>query len=747
MCTFREAEGSGVVMVRAAMVRIAPVLLLLALESTSSAAGSAKPLPATAGAVAAVDAAATGGPLLRVPQDVPTLAQALRQVANGAVIQLAAGTYPAPAAGFRISNARKSFTIRAATGGAAVLDGGGQHPVLVLRNTARSRGGLIVFQGLVFRNGGGGSATTSPGVTVDQAAARFVRCRFENNAGAAGADGGGVKVRHGSDASFVGCSFTGNSSPIAGGAMMIGTSNVQVMRGAFVGNRVNPPDHDPTSHGGAISVVDGTLQVSDALFQGNQAGWVGGAIYAIGTTTAAPATPHTSVSVTRSTFQANAIAPQPCCPPPGPPTGGAIHVENQARLNVNGSHFVDNQAQFGGAIDGFGAVVDVAGSTFQGNGGAVTGSSEAVGGAICVLASGAPAGGGSSPPAGLTVSGSLLQGSHAGSGPVGNAGGCILAIGDQQDLYGLGGQAPHGTLDSDRLPVQISGSVFDACDVQQNPAAGGGQGGAINGALVALTLDDSLVLDSDAIGNGSGGGLFLAGESAAQISRTVFAGNLADHSGGAIFAGGSNVQISGSSFIANRVGGGAGEPLDASRGAALYFIPAVGGQPHVGPGDAGGVVAQTVFSQNAGLPVWDVDSGGAGPVNSVQYDGNELFNTTYGDKVYVDTFADPGRSGLDVGSLNALVIRRAGGSTTVKSTVPNQALAAAPATGSLAAIPPAGSPSARSAPFLAYAWTGGAATLNGVPLPLHDGLIEGAAPGSYTLIVDGVAVASATVVP
>jgi len=234
-------------------------------------------------------------------------------------------------------------------------------------------------------------------------------------------------------------------------------------------------------------VVDGTLQVSDALFQGNQAGWVGGAIYAIGTTTAIPATPHTSVAVTRSTFQANAIAPQPCCPPPGPPTGGAIHVENQALLSVTGSRFVDNQAQFGGAIDGLGAVVDVAGSTFQGNGGAVTGSSEAVGGAICVLAGGAPAGGGSSPPAGLTVSGSLLQGSHAGSGPVGNAGGCVLVIGDQQDLYGLGGHAPHGTLDSDRLAVQISGTVFDACDVQQSPTAGGGQGGAINGALVALT--------------------------------------------------------------------------------------------------------------------------------------------------------------------------------------------------------------------------------------------------------------------
>ena len=527
--------------------------------------------------------------------------------------------------------------------------------------------------------------------------------------------------------------------------MMIGDSIVTVIRGAFVANHANPPNHDPSSHGGAISVVDGTLLVSDTLFQGNQAGWVGGAIYAFGITTATPATPHALVAITRATFQANVIAPQACCPPPGPPTGGAIHVENQATLNVTGSRFVDNQAQFGGAINGLGALIDVSASTFQGNGGAVAGTSEAVGGAICALAGGPPAGGPGSPPSGLTVAGSLLQGSHAGGGPAANAGGCLLAIGDEQDLYGLGGHPPRGSLDSDRLPVQITGTVFDACDVQQSATAGGGSGGAINGALVALSLDDSLVLDSNAAGNGSGGGLFLAGESAAQVARTIFAGNLADHAGGALFAAGSDLQISGSSFIANQVGSGAGDPLNVSRGAALYFIPAGGGQPHVGSGDVSGVVSQTIFSQNAGLPVWDADSGGPGPVNTVQYNGNELFNTTYGDKIYVDTFADPGRSGFDVGSLNALIISRGGGPSTVKSAVANQALAAAPVGGSLRAMPATGSPSSRSAPFLAYAWTGGSATLNGVPLPLHDGLIEGAAPGAYTLVVDGQVVAAATV--
>jgi predicted outer membrane repeat protein len=687
--------------------------------------------------------------VVRVPQDVATLDQAIPRVVDGGVVELAAGTYAAPALGFRVTNPGKSFSIRAAAGAIVALDGGGSHPLFVLRNTARSRGGLVVFENLIFRNGGGGSASVSPGVTVDAGEARFVGCRFENNIGVAGVDGGGAKVRTGSDVSFVDCSFTGNSSPSAGGAMMIHESNVEVLGGSFVNNRVNLPNHDPSSHGGAIEVIDGTLRVSDALFQGNQAGWVGGALYAIGTWTATPATPHSSVSITRSTFQANAIAPQPCCPPLGEPTGGAIHVEDQTTLSVQDSRFVDNAAQFGGAIDSYRALVNVSGSIFQGNRGVLTGPTQAVGGAIAALSNdfvdSSTAGGLNPRPAGVTVTTSLLEGRHAGGiggGPVANAGGCILGIGDEQHLYGLGGLAPEGTLTTNRAPVTITGSVFHDCDVAPGATATTGSGGAINGSLVALTLDDSLVLDSDA-GQGSGGGLFLTGESDARISRTTFAGNTADSSGGAIFAAGSNLQIGSSRFVANEVSPGAAEPLSLSRGAALFTSPLGAGRPRVGSGDASGVVSGTIFSQNAGLAIWDVDAG-TGPVNTVQYNGNDFFETTFGDRVYLDTFADPFRVGSNTGGLNSLVVIRNGAPATAKSTVPNRALAFPPAAGSLKVIPSAGSPSARSAPFLAYAWSGVAATLNGVPLSRHDGLIEDAVPGGYTLVVDGVTVAAVT---
>ena len=61
-------------------------------------------------------AAGSANRLVRVPQDAKTFAVALGQVADGGVIELAAGVYPTPQSGFLISNPRKGFTVRAASG-------------------------------------------------------------------------------------------------------------------------------------------------------------------------------------------------------------------------------------------------------------------------------------------------------------------------------------------------------------------------------------------------------------------------------------------------------------------------------------------------------------------------------------------------------------------------------------------------------------------------------------------------------
>jgi hypothetical protein len=117
---------------------------------------------------------------------------------------------------------------------------------------------------------------------------------------------------------------------------------------------------------------------------------VGSAIYAFGTWNATPAVPHSSVTIANSTFQDNGIAPQLCCPPPGDPTGGAIHVEDQTTLTVTGSWFTGNTAQFGGALSSYRALIGVTGSVFQGNGGNPEANDLAVGGAICALSNDSP---------------------------------------------------------------------------------------------------------------------------------------------------------------------------------------------------------------------------------------------------------------------------------------------------------------------------------------------------------------------
>src|SRR5947209_3526722 len=62
--------------------------------------------------------------LVQVPGDQPGLQQAIAAVADGGVIEMAAGTYDAPTGGFTILDYGKGFTIRAATRAAVTLTGG-----------------------------------------------------------------------------------------------------------------------------------------------------------------------------------------------------------------------------------------------------------------------------------------------------------------------------------------------------------------------------------------------------------------------------------------------------------------------------------------------------------------------------------------------------------------------------------------------------------------------------------------------
>jgi hypothetical protein len=675
--------------------------------------------------------------LVRVPQDARTLEAAISRVADGGVIEMAAGTYPSPPKGFLIGNERKGFTIRAA-GGPVVLDGGGSRPILRFINFNRDRGRLVTFQGITFRNGASVAPNVSGGVTLDKAEAEFRNCVFEGNTANAPTTGGGAaKVFGGSTATFINCRWRGNWSKNRGGALVVRDSEVTLQGGSFTGNRTNLPGHNPGSAGGAVYVLDATLRVSGVRFEENQAGWTGGAIYGIGLWDG----PGAKVEVTGSTFLANQAVGDPCCTHPEVSTGGAIHVENLTALTVHQSRFVLNRADSGGAIDGFRAFIDVHGSVFQGNQATAVRPDIGIGGAIAVFSvDGTGSGEVNRRSSRLTVTRSLLEGGTAVERAA-RSGGCLFVAGDLHRAYGDNGITPLGTLDENRAKVILRHVVFSDCDAEAK-AAGPGFGGAMTGDLVDLTMEDSMVLYSDARGEGSGGGgLAIREESVARIYRTTFAGNSAGRWGGALFLTGSDVDLRDSRFFGNDVAPGVSEPISQSRGAAILTMPRTN---PTRPRNVGGVVANSVFSDNLGLPIWEIEPAG-GPVNDVRYDGNRFSSNGFGDLVYVHSPAAP--NGLSATALNSLVIHRSGLGSTPKSTVPNTRITS-PREGALVAVPAPESVGAEvtspQGTFLAYAWSGRSAGLAGQALGARAGFLS-VAPGDYTLAVDQSAVATARV--
>ncbi|HXT20887.1 MAG TPA: hypothetical protein VN923_09070, partial [Thermoanaerobaculia bacterium] len=382
--------------------------------------------------------------------------------------------------------------------------------------------------------------------------------------------GGAVKVLEGSEAAFVDCSFRNNSARVRGGAVAMRGATVSFLRGELVGNRTNLPGHDPHSVGGAIFMLDGTLRVTGTRFERNQAAWVGGAVYAMGRWEQGA-----DLLVSGASFLDNQAVADPCCTIADSSGGGAIHVENQALLRVHRSAFVRNRADLGAAIDGFRATVEVYGSVFQANG-LTAGHRGGAGGAVAILSADFPdastAGGTINRPAArLVVERSLLQG-VAGGGGAHSRGGCILADGDGPRMYGDGAVPRMGSLADNRAKLEIRGSVLSDCDAGLANDGGAGFGGGIFGDLADVLLEDSMVLDSDALGYGSGGGaIAVRRDSHLRLVRTSFARNTATLGDGTLFLSASTQELVDSKFLgsgAGRAGSLVAVPAPSSVGAA-----------------------------------------------------------------------------------------------------------------------------------------------------------------------------------
>ncbi len=662
--------------------------------------------------------------VLRVPQDVGNLQQAIQQVANGGVIQLAAGSYAAPPNAFRISNLGKSFTVRAAPGAVVALEGEGAHPILRFENSNPSRGRRVFFRGLTFRNGASNQQSVGGAVTLMAADAAFASCRFEQNFSSTA--GGAVLIHNRSLAVFTGSVFVGNTATDRGGALEIFSSTVYVHDGRFDGNRVNLPGHDPVAAGGAIALVDGRLAVSESHFTNNQAALAGGAIFGFGVWTADVRRPAAEISISNSTFEGNAAAATAAA---GASVGGAIHVEDQATLRIFGSRFAGNRAQQGGAINGHRTIVEIADSVFQGNVAAAASPVVPIGGAICLTAADGVDSttdfGAINRRAGeLTAVRTLFQGRFGGAGPTARNGGCVAVGGDINRHLGQNGVPPAGSVAENRLRVVLTDSIFFDCDVAPDASGTGAFGGALSLLLADLTLSGSLVLQSDSLHGsaGGGGGIALLLDSAARITDTSFAGNTAFRGGG-LFVNGSRADVSGSAFIANEVSPGASEPVAQSRGAAIFSLPRLD-PPPTGTADVEGVISNNLFAHNVGVPIFDFDRS-TPPFNRLRYDGNRFFSQSFGGSVYVNNLAAP--NGLSASGLNSLVVHHSGASAVDKSQVGNQALGSAPASGRVRVAPQRLSRFGVEGParaFAGFAWSGGSATFDGQAVGARSGLVE-----------------------
>jgi hypothetical protein len=667
--------------------------------------------------------------------------EALRNVPEGGVIELAAGIYVAPAKGFSITKP-KGFTVRPAPRAAVFLDGQGQRVILRIKNNAKGK--PVVFQRITFRNGASKTEGDSGAVTMNAAVARFEQCNFLDNSATGKTTGGGaVGMTAASTATFLGSNFRNNSSGNRGGAVSVINSSFTFRDGEFTDNRTNLGPK-LTTIGGGIYALNSTVLVSGSRFLRNEAAWVGGAIEAFGTWTAPLTTPRSLVTVVRSTFKDNRAIPSPCCGQPPVTAGGAIHVEDQTTLRVFGSHFIDNAADHGGALDSYRAAIEVTGSIFLGNRTPLVAGKLGVGGAIAIASNdSAMDGADNRPPGRLSVTDSLLQGGVIPPATPANTGGCVAVDGDWSRIYGSTGVAPSGTLEENRSPVVLRRVAFVDCNVAQS-AAGGGLGGGVTAGMANLTLDNSLLMDSDARGaGGGGGGVALQRESTAVISATTFSHNSAERSGGALFLGGSTVQVTGCRFLRNEVRPSFPQLVSESRGAAIFAIPQLG---QIGKRDVGGLVTGSVFSENVGIPLWDVETGTGAPCNLMRYDNNQFYEQTFGDRIYANTVN--AKTGVNTAFLDSLNVFQPGCPALDKGNG-NVRLFSVPAVGALLASPPSlgtGAPAAGQS-FLAYAWSGIAAVLDGQGVSTKTGLAPVFAVGAHTLLVNGNPVATVQLAP
>lgn len=679
--------------------------------------------------------------VINVPAEISNLQDAIKQVPAGGTIELSSGTYDNGGKYFIISNLHKGFTIRAASGATVTLTGKNTHDVFRYLNNNIYNGEMVYFENLTFADGYSNTDGVAGGMIMRYAKASFFNCIFQNNNGnQPSTGGGGIVVADQSLAFFTNTKWLDNRAKFYGAGLDVAEgSTVTLIDAEFRNNRTNYAGHSPYASGGGIHVGNSNLYVFHSYFEDNQAGYVGGAIYAAGIYRDPVDVPRTVVRIENSTFINNRARKDPSVEQNSPTEAGAVHAENQTWLTINNCIFITNSADTGGGVNLYRAQADIYNSVFYGNQATGPGAGKAFGGAISVLSndgvdSSTADGTINRPPARITVRNVYIQGRYGSVSTVGMAAGGIYVSGDKQRQYGMNGVPQMGTASENRVKAVIDNVILYDLDVISNPSneSGTGMGGALVADLADITINNTLVAESEALyGNGMGGGIMILGLSLAIIDDVTIARNKALKYGGGFFSQGAEIHIKNSRFFENEVSPGVNETANQSYGAAM-FISVDDGRSLWATGE----VRECTISSNIGLPIFDDDRNN-NPINETRYNANQFYNTTFWDQVYADSLS--GSYYVNASGLNNLVVTRTNGSSTDKSMLNNNQSSNPLIVGDLIAIPPVfytvnGTPTF----YLGYAWSGGSAQLDGQNLSGNAATSTTSTAGVHTLTVSGI---------
>jgi len=665
------------------------------------------------------------------------LVVALTSVAEGDVLELAGGDYLAPSGGFQVNDAGVNFTVKAAAQAAVSLSGNGNGPVFVITNSAVDISHTIVFENLDFSDGFSSDPQIGGGVTLIQAGATFSECSFMANVSTGALTGGGaVFMRDGAVAHFFDCSFSQNTAVKEGGAIRLRNGcSAWVTNCSFSNNATDVPNHDDAASGGAINLYNSSIKISNTLFDHNRSGCFGGAIYVKGIFDET-SDPTSTILITNSTFRENTAEPDITSSCKQPSIAGALHLENDVEAEIYSSRFLENSAEMGGALGNYRGTLDLSDCVFRGNL-AFGGDGSGVGGALHSNSNDTTDGSTNDgainrPSARITVDHCLFQGSWGTTTAAANKGGCVYIRGDSNRSYGTGGVPQDGDADQNRAVLTVTNSAFVQCNAGYSED---GDGGAMALNHVKLDCSDSVFLANDGLGDtGNGGAMRLTLESDAAISNCYFQQNQGGNRAAVFMLSGSDLEVDDSVFIHNIVRNGAkGSVLWSTPTAATSTVPAL---------DVHGYFNNSELIENDGWDIAETDFA-TGPINAMTYSGNSFLTDPTGGYVFNSTL-NPG--GQDVASLNSYVANRniGVGNTDKAPSNNNLELSSAPFLGFLRALPSyqystaAPTDSTPTEAFLAAAWFGGTATLDGNPLSGSSGWqLTSESAGNHSLDIGG----------